>query len=126
MTPPPTLCSGASYSHNFAPGGGIDQCPQIAFPICCVHQEGVGHGFRQVGNDLVTLDPAGAFFDAGPGRARAFGFRAYIYALSAPSAIPASVTAKVGCPYNPYQASQLGRPGLAILGCVVKSISVVS
>ena len=48
-----------------APGGDIDQRPEIAFPIRHVHQPGVGHGFGQIGDDLVAFHPAGAFLEVG-------------------------------------------------------------
>ena len=48
-----------------APGGSIEQRPQVAFPICDVHQAGGGHGFRQIGHDLVPFEPAQAFLDVG-------------------------------------------------------------
>ena len=48
-----------------APGRRIDQRPQVAFSIRHIDQPGIGHGFRQIGDDLVALDPAQAFLDVG-------------------------------------------------------------
>ena len=48
-----------------APSGGVDQRPQVAFPIRHVHPPAIGHGLGPIGDDLVTLDPAGAFLDIG-------------------------------------------------------------
>ena len=48
-----------------APGGGIDQRPQVTFPIRHVDQAGLREGLRQIGHDLIPFHPAGAFLDVG-------------------------------------------------------------
>ena len=98
------ISQSASGPRRAAPGGDIDQRPQVAFPIRDVEdQAGVGHRFGQIGHDLVALDPTGAFLDVG----LVFGFPRPQPSIHPPSATPAGVATRVGWAYNPCSASSL-------------------